>query len=157
MTISGGLLSLLSEPYAAALQIWSPTFSKAFDSLPRSVREGVQQKVDEMGARLNRFPHKRLAGRPEFKLRVGDYDARVRCSAPGRWAASPVKHICSFRNKQFQGRKIIAQVSAVAGEQALCVHHRVRADQEISDNAASFATASHICSKDFAGQQRTLA
>ena len=58
---------------AAALQIWSPTFSKEFDSLPSSVREAVQQKVDEMGARLNRFPHKRLAGRPEFKLRVGDY------------------------------------------------------------------------------------
>jgi mRNA-degrading endonuclease RelE of RelBE toxin-antitoxin system len=46
---------------AAALQIWSPTFSKAFDSLPSSVRELVQRKVDEMGGRL------------EFKLRVGDY------------------------------------------------------------------------------------
>ena len=26
-----------------------------------------------MGARLDYFPHQRLAGRPEFKLRVGDY------------------------------------------------------------------------------------
>jgi mRNA interferase RelE/StbE len=26
-----------------------------------------------MGARLETFPHKRLQGRPEFKLRVGDY------------------------------------------------------------------------------------
>ena len=58
---------------AAALQIWSPTFSKAFDSLPSAVRELVQRKVDEMGARLSSFPHKRLEGRPEFKLRVGDY------------------------------------------------------------------------------------
>jgi mRNA-degrading endonuclease RelE of RelBE toxin-antitoxin system len=58
---------------AAALQIWSPTFSKAFDSLPSSVRELVQRKVDEMGARLSSFPHKRLESRPEFKLRVGDY------------------------------------------------------------------------------------
>jgi mRNA interferase RelE/StbE len=58
---------------AAALQIWSPTFSKAFDSLPTSVRELVQCKVDEMGSRLSSFPHKRLEGRPEFKLRVGDY------------------------------------------------------------------------------------
>jgi mRNA interferase RelE/StbE len=58
---------------AAALQIWSPTFSKAFDSLPSSVRELVQRKVDEMGERLSSFPHKRLEGRPEFKLRVGDY------------------------------------------------------------------------------------
>ena len=58
---------------AAALQIWSPTFSKAFDSLPVTIREAVQRKVDEMGARLENFPHKRLHGRAEFKLRVADY------------------------------------------------------------------------------------
>ncbi len=55
------------------LQIWSPTFSKAFDSLPPHIRDAVQQKVDEMGARLENFPHQRLQGRSEFKLRVGDY------------------------------------------------------------------------------------
>ena len=58
---------------AAALQIWSPTFSKAFDSLPASVRGAVQRKLDEMGTRLGSFPHKRLEGRSEFKLRIGDY------------------------------------------------------------------------------------
>ena len=58
---------------AAALQIWSPTFSKAFDALPISVRETVQHKIDEMGTRLENYPHQRLQGRPEFKLRVGDY------------------------------------------------------------------------------------
>ena len=58
---------------SAALQIWSPTFSKAFDSLPRFVRELVQRKIDEMGARLSSFPYKRLEDRREFKLRVGDY------------------------------------------------------------------------------------
>jgi mRNA interferase RelE/StbE len=58
---------------AAALQILSPTFSKAFDSLPASVRGAIQRKVDEMGTRLASFPHKRLEGRSEFKLRVGDY------------------------------------------------------------------------------------
>jgi mRNA interferase RelE/StbE len=58
---------------AAALQIWSPTFSKAFDSLPESVRQTVQSKIDEMGERLDTYPHKRLQGRPEFKLRAGDY------------------------------------------------------------------------------------
>jgi len=58
---------------AAALQIWSPTFSKAFDSLPESVRQAVQSKIDEMGERLDTYPHKRLQGRPEFKLRAGDY------------------------------------------------------------------------------------
>lgn len=58
---------------AAALQIWSHTFSKAFDDLPPGIREAVQRKIDEMGMRLDHFPHKRLQGRPEFKLRVGDY------------------------------------------------------------------------------------
>ncbi len=58
---------------AAALQIWSPTFTRAFDALPLSVREDVQRKVDEMGARLATYPHKRLTGRPEYKLRAGDY------------------------------------------------------------------------------------
>ncbi len=58
---------------AAALQIWSPTFTKAFDSLPASVRDAVQRKVDEMGTRLESFPHKRLQGRSEFKLRIADY------------------------------------------------------------------------------------
>ena len=58
---------------AAALQIWSPTFTRAFDALTCPMQTDVQGKVDEMGARLDHFPHQRLAGRPEFKLRVGDY------------------------------------------------------------------------------------
>jgi mRNA interferase RelE/StbE len=58
---------------AAALQIWSPTFSRAFDNLPPTVRTAVQAKVDEMGTRLDAFPHQRLKSRQEFKLRVGDY------------------------------------------------------------------------------------
>ena len=58
---------------SAALQIWSLTFSKAFDDLPTAVRETIQCKIDEMGARLDNFPHQRLQGRPESKLRVGNY------------------------------------------------------------------------------------
>jgi len=58
---------------AAALQIWSPTFSKAFDSLPAPVRDAIQRNVDDMGSRLANFPHQRLQGRPEFKLRAADY------------------------------------------------------------------------------------
>ena len=54
---------------AAALQIWSPTFSKAFDSLPAHIRDAVQRRVDEMGARLANFPHQRLQGRPEWSER----------------------------------------------------------------------------------------
>jgi mRNA interferase RelE/StbE len=58
---------------AAALQIWSPTFSRALDALPPAIRETVCHKIDEIGTRLENFPHKRLKGRAEFKLRVGDY------------------------------------------------------------------------------------
>jgi mRNA interferase RelE/StbE len=58
---------------AAALQIWSGTYSRAFDGLPASVQLAVLRRVDEMGTRLDRFPHQRLKGRPECKLRVGDY------------------------------------------------------------------------------------
>ena len=58
---------------AAALQIWSHTFTKSFDDLPTGIRETVRRKIDEMGLRLENFPHQRLQGRPECKLRVGDY------------------------------------------------------------------------------------
>jgi len=37
------------------------------------VRAAVQSKIDEMGVRLDVFPHKRLTGRAEFKLRIGDF------------------------------------------------------------------------------------
>ncbi len=37
------------------------------------MREAITAKVDDMGRRLAVFPHERLKGRAEFKLRVGDY------------------------------------------------------------------------------------
>jgi mRNA interferase RelE/StbE len=58
---------------AAALQVWSDTFSRAFDKLPSNVREIAQRRIDDLGARLENFPHQKLQGRSEFKLRVGDY------------------------------------------------------------------------------------
>jgi mRNA-degrading endonuclease RelE of RelBE toxin-antitoxin system len=58
---------------AAALQIWSPTFSRAFDQLPATVRQAIEQRVDDMGRRLESFPHHRLVGRTESRMRVGDY------------------------------------------------------------------------------------
>lgn len=58
---------------AAALQVWSPTFTRAFDTLPLQVRDAVQRKIDGMGTRLTNFPHRRLVGRPESRLRIGDY------------------------------------------------------------------------------------
>jgi len=58
---------------AAALQIWSPTFSRAFDQLPTAVQQAIEQRLDDMGRRLESFPHHRLVGRAESRLRVGNY------------------------------------------------------------------------------------
>ena len=53
--------------------MWSHTFSKAYGQLPSVVQEAVRRKVDEMGARLDSYPHHRLTGRNECRLRIGDY------------------------------------------------------------------------------------
>lgn len=53
--------------------------------------------------------------------------------------------------------KIIAQIATIAGEPAVCVDLHVRADQKIDDDATALASASQICRKGFAGQQRALA
>ena len=41
--------------------------------MPSHVQQAIQDKVDDMGRRLDIFPHHRLTGRNEFRLRVGDY------------------------------------------------------------------------------------
>ena len=64
---------------AAALQIWSNTFCRDFDRLPPQVQEAIQAKIDEMGTRLDSFPHHRLTGRRESRLRVGDYRVLYEC------------------------------------------------------------------------------
>jgi len=58
---------------SVALQIWSHTFCKAFDALPLAVQQAIERKVDDVGSRLAVYPHHRLTGRPEYRLRVGDY------------------------------------------------------------------------------------
>ena len=58
---------------AWALQIWSPVFCRYFDRLSPGIQADITRKVDELGKRFATWPHDRLQGRPEFKLRVGDY------------------------------------------------------------------------------------
>jgi len=48
-------------------------FCRHFDSLPPQVQRDITRKVDELGRRLETWPHDRLQGRNEYKLRVGDY------------------------------------------------------------------------------------
>lgn len=86
----------------------------------------------------------------------GNGKEREAILASRRYSAATTGDL-SFRNEEFQGRKIIAQIAAVAGKQPVCVNLRVCADQEISDNAAFSANTLHIRSKNFPGQQRALA
>jgi hypothetical protein len=58
---------------SAALQIYYSAFDAAFFKLPPSVRARIEAKIDELGLRLESFPHHRLAGTNRYRLRVGDY------------------------------------------------------------------------------------
>jgi len=57
----------------AATQIFSAEFDAALARLPKNIATLVMEKIDDMGCRLDSFPHYRMTGRNEFRLRVGDY------------------------------------------------------------------------------------
>ena len=57
----------------AATQIWSQTFTKAFESLPSGTQVRVSQAIDSLGRNLSAVAHHRLQGTDAFRLRVGDY------------------------------------------------------------------------------------
>ena len=57
----------------AATQVWSQTFSKAFDALPTGLRIRVAEAIDSLGRTLASVAHHRLQGTDAFRLRVGDY------------------------------------------------------------------------------------
>jgi mRNA interferase RelE/StbE len=57
----------------AATQIFSAEFDVAFARLPKNIATLVTGKINDMGRRLESFPHYRMTGRNEFRLRVGDY------------------------------------------------------------------------------------
>jgi mRNA-degrading endonuclease RelE of RelBE toxin-antitoxin system len=56
-----------------ATQVFTREFDAAFARLPTDVRALVEEKITDMGRRLSSFPHYRMTGRREFRLRVGDY------------------------------------------------------------------------------------
>jgi len=57
----------------AATQVWSQTFTKAFESLPSSVQVRVSEAIDSLGRNLSAAAHHRLQGTDAFRLRVGNY------------------------------------------------------------------------------------
>ena len=57
----------------AALHIYYTGFDSAFLKLPPEVRTRIEAKIDDMGLRLEKFPHHHLTGSNRYRLRVGDY------------------------------------------------------------------------------------
>jgi len=57
----------------AATQIFSAEFDATLARLPKNIATLIMGKIDDMGRRLDSFPHYRMTGRNEFRLRVGDY------------------------------------------------------------------------------------
>lgn len=56
-----------------ATEIYSREFDAIFSKLPSNVRARNIADIRDLGRRLEAFPHTRLQGRPEFRLRIGDY------------------------------------------------------------------------------------
>ena len=56
-----------------ATEIYSKEFQGIFDRLPSGIRVRIIEKIRHVGRLLEIFPHERLQGRNEFRLRVGDY------------------------------------------------------------------------------------
>ena len=57
----------------AATQRFSREFDVALAWLPSAVSSLILEKITAMGLRLDDFPHYRMTGRNEYRLRVGDY------------------------------------------------------------------------------------
>jgi mRNA interferase RelE/StbE len=56
-----------------AQEVYAYEFDARFERLTPNVRKQIQAKIRELGARLDQFPHQRLQGRAEYRLRVADY------------------------------------------------------------------------------------
>ena len=56
-----------------ATEIYSREFDSIFFQLPPHIRDRIEGRIHDLGRKLEEFPHVRLQGRVEFRLRVGDY------------------------------------------------------------------------------------
>ena len=56
-----------------ATEVYARTFDSVLFGLPQAIRTQIESKISELGGRLENFPHHRLQGRSEFRLRVGDF------------------------------------------------------------------------------------
>ncbi len=58
---------------SAATQVYYADFDSVFFKMSPALQARIQTRIDEVGARLNAFPHHRLKASNRFRLRVGDY------------------------------------------------------------------------------------
>ena len=56
-----------------AQQVFSREFDADFFRLAPGIQDQIEAKLDELATRLDNFPHQRLAGNENFRLRVGHY------------------------------------------------------------------------------------
>ena len=57
----------------AATQVYSSDFDDAFFNFPPDIQARIQRKLDDVGRRLESYPHYQMTGLTAFRLRVGDY------------------------------------------------------------------------------------
>jgi mRNA interferase RelE/StbE len=57
----------------AAQQVYYPAFDREFFRLPPEIQGCIQERIDTLGLALGTFPHYRMTGSEDFRLRVGDY------------------------------------------------------------------------------------
>lgn len=56
-----------------ATEVYAREFDSVFLNLPPRVRQLIEAKIHDLGARVSTYSHHRLKGRSEYRLRVGDY------------------------------------------------------------------------------------
>jgi mRNA interferase RelE/StbE len=56
-----------------ATQIYSREFDASLERVPEAQRAAILEKISDMGRRLESYPHYRMTGRDDYRLRVGDY------------------------------------------------------------------------------------
>jgi mRNA-degrading endonuclease RelE of RelBE toxin-antitoxin system len=93
-----------------ATEIYSGEFDAIFSKLPTAIRTRITADIRDLGRRLDSFPHRRLQGRPEFRLRAGDYRViyLFRCAAERAVSvhAWPYAGRVSFLIRKFRGGSV---------------------------------------------------
>ena len=56
-----------------ATEVYSREFDAVLLNLTARIRSQVEAKIEDLGSRLAAYPHHRLQGRSEYRLRAGDY------------------------------------------------------------------------------------